>query len=46
MTEVNVTIDGIIMYCDESISFLNFGNGYSIEKVYLENTTLQLFKKE
>lgn len=41
MTEVHVTIDGIIMYCDESISSLNFGNGYSIEKVYLENISFK-----
>lgn len=41
MAEVNVTIDGIIMYCDESISFLNLGNGYSIEKIYLENISFK-----
>lgn len=37
MIEVHVTINGIIMYCDESIGLLRLGNGYSIEKVYLEN---------
>lgn len=37
MIDVHVAIDGIIMYCDDSISSLNLGNGYSIEKVYLEN---------
>lgn len=36
MIDVQVTIDGLIMYCDESICSLNFGNGYTIQKIYLE----------
>ena len=31
----HVTIDGVILYCDESVSTLQLENGYSIQKVYL-----------
>lgn len=34
--DVQVTIDGIVLYCDETISALQLGNGYSIKKEYLE----------
>lgn len=37
MVDVQVTIDGVILYCDESISALHLGNGYSIQKVYLDD---------
>ncbi len=37
MTDVNVEIDGIVMYCDESISNLSIGNGYILKKVYLDD---------
>lgn len=37
MIDVKVSVDGIIMYCDESICMVNLGNGYSIQKVYLKN---------
>lgn len=37
MINVQVTIDGVIMYCDESICLLNFGNGYSIQKRYIKD---------
>lgn len=32
---VNVAIDGVILYCDESIAKINIGNDYKIEKRYL-----------
>lgn len=34
--DVTVTIDGIILYCDESISALQLGNGYIVKKTYLD----------
>lgn len=37
MIDVAVKITAIIMYCDESILNLELGNGYTIEKCYLEN---------
>ena len=36
MVDVNVTIHGIILYCDESCSALQLGNGYSILKMSFE----------
>ena len=36
MTEVQVSIDGIVLYCDESISNISLGNGYSITKQKLD----------
>lgn len=36
MIDVQVTIDGIVLYCDETVSALQLGNGYSIKKEYLE----------
>ena len=35
-TIVNITIDGVILYCDESVTKLNIGNGYKIEKRYFD----------
>lgn len=43
MVEVNVTINGIILYCDESCSDLQIGNGYSIKKVSFDEVP---FKKK
>lgn len=37
MINIRVTINGIVMYCDESICSLDWGNGYSIQKMYLED---------
>lgn len=37
MTKVNVTIDGIILHCDNSVSNIEIGNGYNIEKKYLSD---------
>ena len=37
MINVQVSIGGILMYCDDSIAGLNLGNGYSIEKVYFDD---------
>ncbi len=37
MTNVNVTIDGIILHCDESIAGIDIGNGYKIEKRYFSD---------
>lgn len=39
MADVQVTIGGVILYCNESISTLQLGNGYSIQKVYLDDIT-------
>lgn len=35
MINVNVSISGIIMCCDESLCGLNLGRGYTIEKCNL-----------
>ena len=35
-TTVKATINGIILYCDESVNKLNIGNSYKIEKKYLD----------
>ena len=35
MSTVSVTIDGIILNCDDSILSVNIGNGYTMKKVYL-----------
>lgn len=37
--DVQVTIDGIILYCDESVSSISLGNGYTIQKRNLEDLT-------
>ena len=37
MVDVNVDIFAIVMYCDESILGLNIGNGYTLDKVYLDD---------
>lgn len=37
MIDVHVSINGIVMYCDESVASLNWGNGYSVQKTYLKD---------
>ena len=37
MADVQVTIDGIVLYCDESVSNISFGNGYTIKKQKLDD---------
>lgn len=37
MSTVTVSIDGIILNCDESILPLNIGNGYNVKKVYIDD---------
>jgi len=37
VVDVQVTIDGIVLYCDESVSALQLGNGYTIQKAYLDD---------
>lgn len=37
MITVNVTIDGIILHCDDSVENLEIGNGYKIEKKYFSD---------
>lgn len=37
MVDVQVTIDGIILYCDESLAGVSFGNGYTIQKMCLDD---------
>lgn len=39
--EVNVSIAGILMCCDESLCALNIGNGYRIEKCALDDLTFK-----
>ncbi|MFB6468231.1 hypothetical protein ACE38V_15735 [Cytobacillus sp. Hz8] len=36
-TSVNVTVDGILLTTNESIAHVNIGNGYSIEKIKLQD---------
>ena len=37
MLDVNVSINGVILYCDESVLGINIGRGYSIVKTYIDN---------
>lgn len=37
MSQVSVTIDGVLLHCDDSIAGVDIGNGYHIEKCYLES---------
>lgn len=37
MVDVNVTINGVILYCDESVLGLQLGRGYSIVKTYIDD---------
>lgn len=37
MIDVNVTISGGILYCDDSVLALQLGNGYSIVKTYIDD---------
>lgn len=37
MIDVNVTINGGILYCDDSVLGLQLGNGYSIVKTYIDD---------
>ena len=37
MEKVNVTIDGIILHCDNSVASIDLGNGYKIEKKYFSD---------
>ena len=37
MIDVNVSISGILMDCDESVCALQLGNGYKIEKCNLDS---------
>lgn len=41
MADVQVTIDGVILYCAESVSTLQLGKGYSIQKVYLDDISFK-----
>ena len=36
MDNVKIVIDGIILNCDDSVLGLHIGNGYTIQKVYLD----------
>ena len=35
--DVQVVIDGILLYCDESASLLTLGNGYTIQKTKVDD---------
>ena len=37
MPQVNVTIEGIVLNCDDSLDGLALGNGYSIQKQYFDS---------
>lgn len=37
MIDVQVSIDGIVMYCDESVANISLGNGYNITKCKLDD---------
>lgn len=37
MTDVHVDINGILLYCDESVAELNLGNGYSLTKTKIDD---------
>ena len=37
MPQVNVTIEGIVLYCDDSLDGMPLGNGYSIQKQYFDD---------
>ena len=37
MPQVNVVIEGVVLYCDDSLDGLLLGNGYSIQKQYFDS---------
>lgn len=37
MTDVHVTIDGVVLYCDETLEGISLGNGYTIRKYCLDD---------
>lgn len=37
MMDVQVVIDGILLYCDESASLITLGNGYTIQKTKVDD---------
>ena len=37
MVDVNVAINGVILYCDESILGLQIGRNYAIVKTYIDD---------
>lgn len=37
MVDVNVSISGIVLYCDDGLLPLSIGHGYAFEKVYLDD---------
>lgn len=37
MIEVNVSINAPVLYCDETTLGIQLGNGYSFEKIYIDN---------
>lgn len=37
MTDVHVTIDGVVLYCDETLEGIILGNGYTIRKHCLDD---------
>lgn len=41
MANVQVTIGGVILYCNESVSTLQLGNGYFIQKVHLDDISFK-----
>lgn len=42
MVDVNVTVSGIIMCCDESVCNVNLGRGYTIEKCPLDELPFKM----
>lgn len=37
MIDVNVSINAAVLYCDETVLGIQFGNGYSFTKTYIDN---------
>jgi len=37
LSDVNVTIDGVVLYCDSSAADIELGKNYSIRKVFLDD---------
>ena len=41
MPQVNATIEGIVLYCDDSLDGFSLGNGYTIHKQFLEDLSFK-----
>ena len=41
MVEVNVSICGILLYCDPNIEGFDLGEGFTIKKIYLDELSIK-----